>query len=283
MKFTEVAVQEKPQKVLVYGPPKTGKTEIVARLVEAGYNLLWFDMENGWQTIKTRIDPKYWPQIELFVLPDTKENPCAYPTFARCFTMKPVKFCQAHGRIGCIDCTKSAPTAFDTVDLSKLDTNTVVVGDSLTQLSSSAMNNAAKGIDPLSLEFKHYAAQGNHLDALLNAIQQAPFHVAIISHEGAIEGIDGKESIGPVGGTKNFSLKVPKYFDHVVYTTKVNKEFKAASSANFNVRIMAGSRSDLAMETGKCSLADLFKATPVAGAMTGDVQEAAPAAPAQQQ
>jgi len=191
VKFTEVAVQEKPQKVLVYGPPKTGKTEIVARLVEAGYNLLWFDMENGWQTIKTRIDPKYWPQIELFVLPDTKENPCAYPTFARCFTMKPVKFCQAHGRIGCIDCTKSAPTAFDTVDLSKLDTNTVVVGDSLTQLSSSAMNNAAKGIDPLSLEFKHYAAQGNHLDALLNAIQQAPFHVAIISHEGAIEGIDG--------------------------------------------------------------------------------------------
>lgn len=279
MKFADAAKVEKPQKVLVYGPPKTGKTELVARLVEAGYKLLWVDMENGWQTIKTRIDPKYWDQIELFVLPDTKENPCAYPTFARMFTMKPVRFCHAHGRIACVECTKNAPTAFDTVDLSKIDNNTVVVGDSLTQLSASAMNNAAKGVEPTALEFKHYAAQGAHLDALLTAIQQAPFHVAIISHEGTIEGVDGKETIGPVGGTKNFSLKVPKYFDHVVYTTKVNKEFRAASSANFNVRIMAGSRSDLAMETKKCTLADLFKANPVEGATSGAVQDETPAAP----
>lgn len=280
MKFDEVALQEKPQKVLVYGPPKTGKTELVARLVEAGYNLIWFDVESGYQTIKTRIDKKYWPQIELIRIPDTRENAVGYTTVARAFTMKPISICIAHGAVSCVFCTKDKKP-FDSINLAGLDTNTVVAIDSLTQISASLFNKATANVSDLvnGVEFKHYAALGQGLDALLTAIQQAPFHVAVISHQNNKENPDKSKVIVPAGGTQNFSDKVPKYFDHIVYTTLYNGKFKQASSAGFNVRIMAGSRSDLAMESGKCRLADLFKATPIVGAMSGD--EAAKSAAAE--
>jgi hypothetical protein len=278
MNFTEAALEEKPQKVLVFGPPKTGKTELVARLVEAGYKLLWLDVESGWQTIKTRIDKKYWPQIELIRIPDTRENPAGYNTVARCFTMKPVNICRRHGVVACVLCAKDAAlpankdkVLFDVVNLSGVGTDTVVVIDSLSQVSSSSFNQLTRSLASLeNLDRKYYGAQGQQLDALLTAIQQAPFHVAVISHEAEIEYADGKKKLAPVGGTKNFSTKVPKYFDHVVYTTLYNGSFKAASSASYNIKIMAGSRSDLAMESGKCSLSDLLKASPIAGAMSGD-------------
>jgi len=37
-------------RVLVYGEPKSGKTELAARLAEK-YNVLLFDLENGYETL----------------------------------------------------------------------------------------------------------------------------------------------------------------------------------------------------------------------------------------
>ena len=47
MQLNKVFVKENPQSILVYGPAKSGKTQLVAGLVKRGYKLLWLDLEHG--------------------------------------------------------------------------------------------------------------------------------------------------------------------------------------------------------------------------------------------
>ena len=48
-------VDSKRTKVMVYGPPKSGKTALVGELAAHGYTLHWVDCEKG---IKTLLNPK---------------------------------------------------------------------------------------------------------------------------------------------------------------------------------------------------------------------------------
>ena len=42
-------------KVMIYGPPKSGKTARVGSLAAQGFKLWWFDFENG---VKTLMNPE---------------------------------------------------------------------------------------------------------------------------------------------------------------------------------------------------------------------------------
>lgn len=263
------------QSVLIYGPPKAGKTTLASTLAMQGYNLIWLDFENGSQTLKLSVPREFQKQINLFRCEDTREKPNGIQTAIRLMSMRPQNICVEHGVVNCGVCVaKKDPTLFETLDFSKLDTNTVVVFDSLTQLSDSAMANATKNLDDFAkLEFKHYDAQGNYLSMLLSAIQSARhFHRIVISHEAVVEMPDKSEKIVPVGGTKNFSKRVAKYFDHVIYARVHNAKHQYASSTGFNMKFLTGSRSNLAMETGSVTLGDLLKAKPVMGGSSEDMQ-----------
>lgn len=257
----------KTQRVLVFGGPKTGKTELVSKLAEH-YNLLWFDLENGWATL-LKLPQEHQSRIQLIAIPDTKVYPIAIETMLKVITGQRVSICEAHGKVNCPLCKKDNKPA-DEVCLNDLQDNTIVVVDSLTQLSNSAMNHLTKNEDDTyKPEWTDYRNQGQLLDKFLSQIQQARFNVVCVTHEAEVEMEDGRKKLVPVAGTTNFSRNTAKYFDHVVYCEVKNRKHNFASSTMYANNILTGSRTGAAIET--------LAAPSLLAIFNGEVQPANPA------
>ena len=248
----------KIHRCLLFGPPKTGKTLLAGKLAEH-YNLIWIDLENGHETLFQL--PKEWQhRIELISIPDTNAFPMAIQT---CLHMVKHKctICEEHGKTDCIICKREDKPAV-AVDLPNLrDMNTVVVFDSGTQLSASAIAHITKGKpDDYKLERDDWGNLGKLMDIFYSHIQQSNYHCIVISHE--VEAVtEGKKNkIVPVAGTRNFSRNVAKFFDDVVYCEVRNKKHTFASSTTYATNILTGSRSDVAIEDAQePSLLEIFR------------------------
>ena len=131
---------------LLYGEPKTGKTELAGRLAEY-FKIIWFDLENGSRTLRTRIPKAYHPNIELIKIPDTRTNPVGINTLLKVYTGAPVQICNIHGLIGCVSCAKiqGGTTRVCLNELNKEEH--LVVCDGLSQLTDSAYSQISGG-DP---------------------------------------------------------------------------------------------------------------------------------------
>lgn len=266
MKLTDFAPTV-ARKVLVYGPPKTGKTELVAALAEA-YKLWWFDLEDGIKSVlhSPRINKQWIEAIEYFKIPDTQTFPVAIDTLLRVIKGGVQSICHDHGTVNCPKCKAAKGAAgFSLIDVGTFTNKDILVIDSVSQLSSSAMNLIqreiiAKDNFDKKPDWDDYFKQGRILDRIFSILQQAPFHVVCISHENLVEMEDGKKKLVPIAGTSQFSKTFAKYFDDVVYTEIVNKKHKAASSTTYSGSIVLGSRTGKElekMETPK--LLELFK------------------------
>jgi len=257
MKLTERKISPS-QRVLVFGGPKTGKTELAAKLAEV-YNLLWFDLENGYATLLKL--PREWQErVNIIAIPDTKVFPIAIETMLKVVTGKEITICMEHGKVACPIC-KKAEAPVETVCLDSLDPEKdIVIVDSLTQLSNSAMNHLTKGeSDTYKPEWSDYRNQGQLLDKFLSQVQQARYNIVCITHEAEVELEDKKKKLVPVAGTTNFSRNTAKYFDHVVYCDLKNKKHLAASSTGYANNVVTGSRTDVEIEGKEVpSLLDIF-------------------------
>ena len=245
MKLTD-KVLSKTHRVLVYGEPKSGKTELAARLAEK-YKLVFIDLENGYETLLKL--PKEWQErIEILSIPDTKVFPIAIETMLKIVTGSKVEVCDTHGKVACALCKKDNGT-FTTVELNALQDDTIVIVDSLTQLSNSAMNHLTKTQDDTyKPEWTDYRNQGQLLDKFLSQVQQAKYNIVCITHVVETELEDGRKKLVPVCGTTAFSRNTAKYFDHVVYCEVKNKKHNFASSTTYANNILTGSRTDIALE-----------------------------------
>ena len=189
MKLTEKK-HSKTSRVLVYGEPKSGKTQLAAAL-SSKYNLLFIDLENGYETL-LKLPQEYQERIELISIPDTKVFPIAIETMLKVITGNRVEICDTHGKVGCAICKKEG-AAFSVVELNALTNEWIVVIDSLTQLSNSAMNHLTKAQDDTyKPEWTDYRSQGQLLDKFLSQIQQAKFNVVCITHIVETELEDGQ-------------------------------------------------------------------------------------------
>jgi len=247
------------QRAIIYGGPKTGKSLLAGELAEY-YDLVWVDLENGHETLFQL--PEAWQdRIELVNLPDTRSYPIAIETVLK-MVKTAVTICEAHGKVSCMQCKKKEAPAID-IDLPSLGHNHVVVFDSLTQLSNSAISHITKGQpDDYKLDYNDWGNLGKLLDIFLSHIQQAKYNVIVISHETEAESEGKKKSLVPVGGTRAFSRNVAKYFDHVVYAERKNKKHVFSSSTSYATNILCGSRSDIDIggaEGTKPSLLQIFK------------------------
>ena len=68
--------------VLAYGPSKAGKTESVGKLATLGYNLHWFDVEDGALTL-SKLPEEAKRRINLYSIKDTAENSYAAKTLLK--------------------------------------------------------------------------------------------------------------------------------------------------------------------------------------------------------
>lgn len=245
MKLTQKAAAT-TQRALVFGAPKSGKTELVSHLA-SHFDLVWFDLENGYATLRKLPLPQQ-ERIELISIPDTKVYPIAAETMLAVIKGAKVDICDEHGKVACMLCKKDSKS-FVSVELNTLPPTTIVVVDSLTQLSNSIMNHLTKTqTDLYKPEWTDYRNQGQLLDKFLSQVQQARFNVVCITHETETEMEDGKKKLVPVAGTREFSRNTAKYFDHVVYCDIKNKKHLAASSTTYSGMVLTGSRTDIDLE-----------------------------------
>ena len=249
----------KTKRILVYGPPKSGKTELVGKLAEK-FNLIWFDLEQGKDTLFKL--PKEWQErIDLISIPDTKPVPIASETLLKVFQGRATKICIKHGKVACPLCAKDSLAGWNEVDFSKLTQNDVVVIDSLTQFSISAMNNLLRNQPD---DYKPLLDDWGNLKVIVEKlgtfIQAAQFNVVAISHEDSVELVDGKEKIVPVLGSRNSSRNTAKYFDECIYAEVRNGKHMFGSSTTYKASTLTGSRSGAALEkSAEPSLLDLWK------------------------
>lgn len=254
-------------KVLVYGPPKSGKTALVGELAAHGMHLHWLDLEQG---IKTLLNPEILPvahrkNVSVINIPDHRTYPIAITTVRDILKSGgPKEICVTHGKIACPACKKDG-RAFTTLDLTKFTDKDVLVIDSMSQLSRSAMAKAVlkeiskPGGEEYKPTYQDYMVQGALMEEILSFLQVVDLNVAVISHELESESLQGREKIVPVAGTRNFSLTVAKYFDSVVYTEVVNKRHTAQVASTYSPLIVTGSRLPVIFDTKeKPSLITLF-------------------------
>ena len=227
------------------------------------HSLLWFDLENGYSTLmKLPVEQKQ--RIELVKLPDTRSYPVAISTMMKVLKGGEHRICDAHGAVACVRCTAAGAPAV-VVNLGQLPADTIVVIDSLTQLTNSAIASITKAQpDDYKLDYDDWGNLGKLMDICLSHIQQAGYSVICISHETEAEMEDGKKRIVPVAGTRNFSRNTAKYFDHVVYCELRNKKHVAASATDYSTSVLTGSRLGAKLEGAEvASLASIFAgATP---------------------
>lgn len=253
--------------IMVFGPPKSGKTELVGKLAQFK-KLIWFDLESGFSTL-FKLPTELQDNIELIAIPDNRGNPMAIETMLKVIKGAPVSICENHGKVSCPYCAKaniatpgSAPSI--TIELNALDSDACVVVDSITQLTNSAIANITK-LQPVDykLNYDDWAHLGKLMDTFLSYVQSARFNVVCISHELGVKMNDNTEKLVPTAGTTNFSRNSAKYFDDVVYTRVANGKHTFNSSTTAVNSVLTGSRAgvDLAKDSkgGEVNLIALWK------------------------
>lgn len=246
------------QSVLVYGPPKVGKTQLVGQLATK-FNLIWFDLEGGSATLH-KLPEAAKENVELIVLPDSRSYPIAIETCLKVIKGGP---CIIDEETGKVVLKKMEGRNYTEVHLNSLSSDTIVVFDSLTQLTNSAIANITKNQpDDYKLNYDDWGNLGKLMDIFLSHVQVAKFNVVCISHETEAELEDGKVKIVPVAGTRNFSRNSAKYFGHVVYCQVNLKKHSFSSSTTAINNIITGSRTDVATEKmEEASLIPIFDGT----------------------
>jgi len=250
--------QSSSTKVLVYGPPKQGKTALVGKLAQR-YKLHWLDLENGVKTLLNpmMLAPQYRKNVNVVNIPDHRLYPVAIDTIRAVFRGKETKICYDHGKVDCPLCKPKADARWSVVDLSKFTQDDILVIDSLSQLSNSAMNKVTlRAISaPNGEEYKRtyddYAQQGALLEQVLSAIQVLNINICVISHEVESEMTDGKDKIVPAAGTRAFSKMAAKYFDEAIYCVVTNKVHRAYNSTTYAASVLTGGRSGVILDDQK--------------------------------
>ena len=242
--------QEEPQHVCLFGLPKSGKTLLAGKLAEK-FNLIYIDIENS-KDVLFSLPMEYKKRIEVISIPDSRDFPVASETLAK-MTKGKVSICQKHGKVSCMVCRReekegrAAPST--EVDLLNVPLDTIVIFDTCTQFANSIEAHLVKN-EPEDYKpgWDEYNAQGAALDRFLSRLQIAPYHLIVITHAVEVELPNKKKKLVPNAGTRNFSMSMGKYFNHLVYTEVKNGSHRLGSSTTYDPSVLTGSRLGKSLE-----------------------------------
>lgn len=256
MKLTEKAIATN-HKVLVYGAPKTGKTELVGRLSEH-YNINLFDCDQGWTTL-TKLPVEWQERINIINVPDSRVYPIAAETWLKIIKGDAGTVCDAHGKWNCPLCKKNNAEVTE-VHLNATPRNTINVFDSLTQFTNSCISHITKAMpDDYKLQLDDWGALRVLIDKFLSQVQAARYNVVCITHEEEVGFEDGKKRLVASSGSANSSRNTAKYFDDVIYCEVKNKKHTFGSASTFGMSMVTGSRSGIEIEKStNPTLLDIF-------------------------
>jgi len=255
----KITTKQPNHSILLYGQPKTGKTQLVAtaaRIPEIN-RIFWFDLENGAETLlHMGLTEAELGKVTLISIPDTRESPRGAETMLKALTTKtPVLICDTHGKVGCAECAKSGASTVSFCP-SQLTHNDLVVIDSGSQLGDSALALACAG---KPVEYKpgwaEHGLQVKWLGDICSTIQAAYYtNFVVITHVIPIEeDLNGvkRDKLYPLIGTKAFCQKVSKYFGTVIYAEIKLGKHAAGSSSTYKGEAITGSRVNAKIEASK--------------------------------
>lgn len=267
---SQAEVLARGHSILLYGPPKSGKTRLAATSAMADNidRVFFFDNENGSETLLSMLNEgalteEAAAKIILINIDDTKADPYAIETMLRVLNSikAPVYVRYDNGKL-----QPKKPTPFDEsiyleFQLSKLTRRDVVIVDSGSQLGDSALAALMLGRSSTTKpEWDDYSAQGTQLGDCLSVMQQARYcNFIMVTHDILLKDQDGNEKFFPMCGTRAFCHKVAKYFGTVAHVKVKLKKHVAGSSSGYSSQALTGSRRALKLEDMKVpSLAPIF-------------------------
>lgn len=256
------------QSILLYGAPKAGKSVRAASVAKHYKRVLWLDLENGISAVARTdtLTPEEKSHIQVLQIPDTQTNPIAIATVMKILSGNKTEVCETHGVVNCLSCKKDSKP-FMIFEMKNETTDTVLVVDSLTQLSLSATAQVVGPDLDKATDIRNFGRSNDRLSMILSFIQQAPYHVIFISHENAVEDLTEKNTkdktdvdveIVPFAGTKNFSRNVAKFFGHVLYCEYKPSGFTVGSHQSYNNSILTGNRANIKWDANT-QLVDFLK------------------------
>lgn len=260
MKLTQ-KLEAEPARALVMGMGGSGKSTLVAKLAEEGYNLHWIELENSLAIFK-KLSPEAQARVELLALPDSASYPIAAETLMILFKSGKINACDLHGKNNCPICKKEEGS-FTEWDFSKLDVKKdIVVLDSSSQLSASLLANTMKSrpVDAKP-ERDDWGALRKYTEFFTSQFQGFAGNLVVIAHttEAALTK-NGGEKIVPTFGSSGQCAVFSKAFNDVIYCEVKNKKHIASSSSTATMNVVTKSRSDFKIEDlAVPSLAPLFK------------------------
>lgn len=204
------------ERIQLYGAPGVGKTHLIGELAEAGYEIHYFDFENGKKTL-FNFSKEAQNRINYYRVTDTAHIPKAGKFMLTLAKLNgKIRFCDAHGEINCLAC-KNNGGEFNDFDMAALGSKDVVVFESLTKISLSVMNNIFKDTNrgpDTKPEWDDYGRQGMIIESILAFFEQCNTNVVFTSHPMDVTKDDKYECTAPVAGTGVRSSNSGKFFDH---------------------------------------------------------------------
>jgi hypothetical protein len=233
------------KRVMLYGPSFSGKSLLAGRLAQE-FDLIWIDMEAG-HGVLYQLPESYQERIEVVDLPDSSTYPVAIETVLKLVKGK-VDICEQHGKVSCMICKRAeAPTVV--VDINNIKKGTILIFDTISQLTVSALANITKDeADTYKLKTDDWGALKFLMDKVFSHIQAAQCDIVCITHDVEVQPDGAKLDIRPVGGSKTFSKNITKYFTDVVYLERKNKKHVCFSSTTSNNTVIAGSQTGASLE-----------------------------------
>ena len=253
---------EEKQTAIFYGDSFSGKTWGAAQLARR-YKLLWLDLEDGWKTVKAAIPPEFYSNIIMLPLEEKLASGTMAKDVYAALSKPKFKYYPDEKRI-------NVPTMGKEMEVEEyawedIDTSWVVVLDTFSALSDSSMQHYL-GPNPGDMvfkkkEFSHYDFQGLYLNNVIAAGKKLPCHFVVISHQEQLEQEDGTDKLTPTGGTRNFSRKIPRKFDHAVHFKLYNKRHVVNTVTTNDNKVIAGSRNNVDISVAE-DLQYLFSGLP---------------------
>lgn len=248
------------QKIIIFGAPGTGKTVYAGGAADK-FEVLWFDLENGKDSLLTNLSDEQLANITYVPISDTTDAPVAAVTLSKLFEHRRGRICYKHSEFNCPLCGKNSIEL--NLDDWTPDKGRVVVIDSATQFSWSAFFRAMFQLkkdlsDGDSTSFDIWRIQGAYITKLFSAIQASNNHVITIAHEHDVQYPDKSVRIVPSVGTKTQKMEFAKFFGHKLRASiKMGKyvmSSKIKAGANFEV----GSRWNIDAEKAGVTICDFL-------------------------
>lgn len=178
--YTDIAKMDfgSKQRIALWGPPVTGKTDGIVKLVQAGYAIDYVNLDDNVRPF-LQLTPEELVRVNNIKLKDGLSKFNIADFFENIRSTAAISICKTHGHINCNLCKKGGEFLMYNPSKSVAD---ITVIDSASAYLDSAMISAKENATEKTT-FNNFGIQGLHVDVLHHFVKSVTNHVIVICHD----------------------------------------------------------------------------------------------------